>query len=155
MAFNFFIRWQTLNRTRAILVGAILVCASVLALGIHNRVSYAPYTSSAQGPTTPVDDPPTSADRLEAEIVTIRRSGFEPLQITRPAGRFLLVVDNRSELEEVDLRLDRRAGERQHQVRVRREALDWSEMFDLPPGHYVLTEATHPEWTCDITITPR
>jgi len=33
---------------------------------------------------------------VEAEVVTATPTGFEPGKITRPAGRFLLAVDNAS-----------------------------------------------------------
>lgn|SRR5262249_22618582 len=90
---------------------------------------------------------------LRAELITITPRGFEPAEITRPKGRFLLAVDNRSGLDEVTLRLDRVAGNRLHEVRVPRKELDWSEVFDLNPGQYVLTEANNPRWACRFTIT--
>ena len=93
--------------------------------------------------------------RLQAQLITLRPFGFEPKQITRSEGRFLLMVDNRSGLREMSLRLDRVAGNRLHEVRVPRERLDWREFFELTPGRYTLTEANHPDWVCDITITPR
>jgi hypothetical protein len=91
-------------------------------------------------------------ERFEAEIITIRPNGFEPSEITRPKGRFILAVDNRSGVEEVTLRLDRETGNREREVRVHRKKLDWREVFDLNPGRYTLTEANHPNWVCHITI---
>jgi hypothetical protein len=88
-------------------------------------------------------------------VITIRPSGFEPSEITRPAGRFILVVNNRSWLEETDLRLEREGGNRVREVRSRRNKPDWREVVDLPPGQYVLREANNPGWACRITITPR
>jgi hypothetical protein len=94
----------------------------------------------------------SSQERLEAEIITIRPTGFEPKEINRREGRFLLTVENRSGLEEVSLRLDREAGSRQREARVRRNKLDWREIVNLPPGRYTLTEADHPDWICHIII---
>src|ERR1044071_9369456 len=37
----------------------------------------------------------TIAD-FESELITITSHGFEPHEISRPSGRFLLMVDNRS-----------------------------------------------------------
>ena len=67
----------------------------------------------------------------------------------------MLFVDNRSGLEEVTLRVDRVAGPRLHEVRVPREMLDWNEEINLTPGQYVLTEASHPDWVCRITVNPQ
>lgn len=93
-------------------------------------------------------------ERVEVELITLRPSGFDPPGITRPRGKFILSVENRSGAHEVDLRLDREAGERQHQTRLTRGRLRWGKMVDLPPGRYVLSEANHPDWVCRITITP-
>src|SRR6266508_4488481 len=38
--------------------------------------------------------------RIESELITITPRGFEPKEITRPTGEFLLVINNRSGLEE-------------------------------------------------------
>jgi hypothetical protein len=80
-------------------------------------------------------------------------TGFEPKEINRPKGQFLLVVHNRSGVEEVNLRLDHEAGNRLHEVRVGRDRLDWRAPLDLHPGQYVLTEAGHPGWICRINVT--
>lgn len=92
--------------------------------------------------------------RIEGEIITISRGGFEPTEITRPKGRFAVFVENRSGLEGVTLRLDRIAGNRLRDVNVPRDKLDWDDVLDLTPGQYVITEAGHPDWVCTITITP-
>jgi hypothetical protein len=97
----------------------------------------------------------SSRERVEAEIVTLRPHGFEPKEIKRPAGHFLLSVDTRSGLKEVTWQLDRVAGSRLREVRVSRNKLDWRELVDLTPGTYKLTEASHPNWVCTITLTNR
>jgi len=83
----------------------------------------------------------------------MRPRGFEPTEITRPAGRFILVVNNRSWLEEIELRLEREDGNRVREVRRHKNKPDWRDVVDLPPGQYVLKEANHPDWACRITIT--
>jgi hypothetical protein len=40
---------------------------------------------------------------FQAELITTTPAGFEPTEITRPHGRFLLAIDNRSGLEERDV----------------------------------------------------
>lgn len=86
-------------------------------------------------------------------LIGIRPDGFHPAQLARPAGRYLLSVENRSGLSEVVLRLDRVNGERVYDVRVPRGRIDWRTQVDLTPGNYVLTEAGHPRWKCNIAIT--
>jgi hypothetical protein len=91
--------------------------------------------------------------RFEAELITLRPQGFEPAEITRPKGTVLLVVENRTGLDTVNLRLDREVGGRLREVALSRRRAIWRDLNDLIPGQYVLTEATHPNWTCRITIT--
>jgi hypothetical protein len=90
---------------------------------------------------------------IEAEIITIHPAGFEPTAITRPKGLFILEVEDRSGLREVDVRLSAERGDRVFQVKAAREKADWNRLVDPPPGRYVLTEINHPDWACIITIT--
>jgi hypothetical protein len=91
-------------------------------------------------------------DPLETELVTVRPHGFEPAEITRIGGRFLLAVENRSGVEELWLRLDNETGGKEREERVHRKKLDWNDVVELKPGSYRLTEAHHPDWVCRITI---
>src|SRR5262245_6430202 len=93
-------------------------------------------------------------DRIQPEVVVIRKTGIEPAEIVRPRGRFALVVYNRSGLSEVQLKLDHVGDTTIRNARVSREKLDWRSVEDLAPGNYVLSEANHPGWACNITITP-
>ena len=94
-------------------------------------------------------------DRIEGELVTVKPSGFDPLEIRRPPGRFYLRINNRSGIHDLELRFDREQGERVQDVRLPRGRLAWSKLLELPPGRYVLSEINHPEWICTITITTR
>lgn len=97
----------------------------------------------------------TNAKLTDSVLITITPGGFDVGQITSPAVPFFLLVENRSGLDEVSLRLDRVAGPRLRQVTVAREQLDWSDLVDLSPGEYVLSEGNHPSWICHITITSK
>lgn len=90
---------------------------------------------------------------IRVETVILTRFGFEPNSIVRPRTEFILFVENRSEVADVDLRVDRVAGNRVHQQHIPKERPDWNNLFKLEPGDYVLTEANHPDFTCAIRIT--
>ncbi len=96
---------------------------------------------------------PATQSRIDTEIITLRPSGFEPASITRQEGRFLLALENRSGLEEIELRFER-VG-REHRVRIPRNKIDWRGLVNLRPGEYMLREVNHPNWTCRITVTER
>lgn len=120
-------------------------------LAVSARSWLAP--AAASEPPAPAAAPVLQTnERLEAVTITIRPSGFEPSEITRSKGRFILVVNNRTWLEEIELRLEREDGGRVREVRRRRNKPDWREVVDLPPGQYVLKEANNPGWACRITI---
>ena len=91
---------------------------------------------------------------LESELVTVSDRGFEPTAITRPQGEFILMIENPNG-QQLNFSLSRESGARLHQIRASREEPNWNEVQDLPPGRYVLTEQSHPEWMCLITITAR
>jgi hypothetical protein len=101
--------------------------------------------------TTAQNQQPT--ERVQVEVITIRSTGFEPREITRPAGRVLLAVNNSSGFNEVLVRLVRADGALLHEVRISRKGRNWRQPLDLIPGNYVLTGANHPNWVCHITIT--
>jgi len=105
-----------------------------------------PMRASQQAPVKP--------KLTDSVLITITPGGFNTTQITSPAIPFFLLIENRSGLSEVSLRLDRVAGNRLRQVSVGREQPDWSDLLDLTPGEYVLREANHSDWNCRITITP-
>ena len=87
--------------------------------------------------------------------VTLRRTGFEPEEITRPQGKFLLLVDNVTGLGEMTFRLLRQNGSRERDLTPRRDRFRLRQVVDLPAGRYALVEADHPDWICHITIAAR
>ena len=89
----------------------------------------------------------TTPQRLEVEIVTLKAGGFEPAELRRPQGRFILGVDNRTGLDEVELRLESENGARLPALGARRRKLSWRDSVHPPPGRYVISEASHPEWS--------
>jgi hypothetical protein len=95
-----------------------------------------------------------SNGRVEIESVTFGRAGFEPAQITRPPGRFVLAVDSLVRGREVTFRLDAEAGGRVRDFRLPPRKRRWSGPIELPPGRYLLTEASQPGSTCLIIISP-
>lgn len=110
-------------------------------------------SSNATAPAPVTEQDSVEAD--EAEIVTARPSGFEPNEVRRPGGKFQLVVYNRSGLEQLRWRLDRKAGGRLHDVQLSEGRLRSGLFINLPPGEYELSESDHPGWLCRITVEPR
>ena len=92
-------------------------------------------------------------ERIGSEVITITRFGFETTEVNRPAGKFFLLIENRSGLNPITLRLKSERGEKVIEVTQPQDQLDWADELNLRPGQYTLTLAERPAWVCDITIT--
>ena len=90
---------------------------------------------------------------VQAELITVTPTGFEPSEITRPKGRFLLAIDNQSGLDEVEFYFERETGGRVNVPLSRRGKIAWREIVDLTPGTYILRATNDESWRCHITIT--
>jgi hypothetical protein len=136
-----------------------LTIVVLLAIGISARSWYRSSNASGGLESLNAQVEPSQGGRpkvrVESELITLRHDGFQPKEITRPQGRFFLAIDNRSGLEEVTLRLDHETGNRVKETKVLKEKPKWRGLLDLPPGHYLVTEADHPDWVCRLTITAR
>jgi len=114
---------------------------------------FAHWRGSPLPPTRLALQQQSSDAAVEAELVTATPTGFEPGEITRPQGRFLLAVDNRSGLDQLDLYLERDTGARVNAALSRKGKLKWREILDLPAGRYVLRSTNDQTWRCDIDLT--
>ena len=134
------------------------LCSALTALAVHAYHYNARTSDSAVQPVrtqSAIASTVQQSASIQAEVVTIQPTGFEPREITRPKGFFLLAVENRSGLQTIQLRLDREAGARLRDLHIPGNRHDWKDGLDLPPGRYVLSEAYHPDWSFVLTITAR
>ena len=90
----------------------------------------------------------------EVELVTLRPAGFEPTEITRSKGPFVLFVDDRSGNDSSSLELKRMNGQRVRAISWNRGKSEWNDVVDLAPGTYVLQDASNADLRCQITILP-
>ena len=96
----------------------------------------------------------TESDNLEIELITLRPEGFEPSEITRPKGAFVLFIDDRSGREKSSLVLQRINSGQLRAISVQQKKSEWSDVVDLTPGTYILQDANNSELRCQITILP-
>ena len=90
---------------------------------------------------------------VQTELITITSTGFEPTELTRPKGRFLLAIDNRSGLDDVQFYFERETGGPVNVPLNHRRKLAWRDIIDLQPGTYILRTRNDDSWRCRITIT--
>lgn len=89
---------------------------------------------------------------LPGVAVILTPNGFQPRQITRPLGKFVLAVVPQIGSLDFSFSLDDGLGRRLRTAQVPSEQPHWADVYDLPPGKYTLRELNHPEWVCEITI---
>jgi hypothetical protein len=94
-------------------------------------------------------------ERLPIVLANLTRFGFEPAAMRVPAGRCLLAIRNISGNEKVELQVKRRNGgevlaAEQHRTGKRH----WEKMIQFSVGEYLITEASHPEWTLQLSVIP-
>ena len=148
---------KTIFRKRA--MHASLFCVLLSALAVAHSSSWPTQTLSQSSLGETVIPASAAAlqtqRRLEAEHLTLRPTGFEPSEITRPAGRFLLAVNDRSGEESITLLLVRGPSDLVSEARIRERPRkhEWRQVVNLPAGRYELRAAENPEWRCQITLT--
>lgn len=134
------------RRITLILATLTLVALAVTAFGV----------STWTRPSSAQSQEETEAPRdARVELFTLTPTGFEPHEVTLPAGDYLLVFNNRTGLDEFALRLDRVGQGRVREAHPPRRKRTWRGMLKLTPGSYTVTETSHPEWSLRLTVTPR
>lgn len=147
-----------LTLTTGLLIGCAVVAFSVRAYNRRSLTSGMAKTPALEShrdevPNNSYAPAQSSGQEVEVEVITVHPYGFAPKAISRPRGPFLLAVHNHSRLEQLAVQLNRMTGLRLNDIAFPRGRVRWHTPLDLPPGQYVLTEADHPEWVCNITIT--
>src|SRR5688572_14942069 len=137
------------NKSRALISSSIAMAVVIAAL----VMVIASFASRAYLKRDAASSPQRERqERLETELITLQPSGFEPHEIRRPQGAFILGVDNRAGVESIELQFMRVDGQRLNALQTPKRKVSWREVVDLAPGEYLLSVAHHPEWTCKITI---
>lgn len=134
-------RWQVMLRSFAVIV---------LTIGLVGASPDMPATVDASPASAATPLPP---GQTRAELITITPRGFEPSQITRPAGRALVVVVNKSEHPTTTLRLLAENGSVLGQVQMPRNRRRWSQFVTLVPGRYRIVDVNRPNVFCNIEVT--
>jgi hypothetical protein len=95
-----------------------------------------------------------NSEPAEVELITLRPAQFEPAEITRPKGAFVLFIDDRSGRENSSLALQRINGGQLRAISLQRKNAEWNDVVDLTPGTYILQDTANSELRCQITIFP-
>jgi hypothetical protein len=137
-----------------LLIGLTVLIAAVTAtaklINNHNSSQF-DATATIEPIATAQAGDETSSD-IKVVLLTLRSEGFDPAEMQLPEGEYLLIVRNRTGLDEVDVRLAREDGQHLGQSKVRSRQKDWTQRLKLTPGTYLLTEINHPDWTLRVVV---
>jgi hypothetical protein len=84
----------------------------------------------------------------------LRPEGFDSQTLTIDRGRYILILLNRTGLENLALRVSRVVGNSEKPKELMFEGKKKyriDNLIDLTPGDYVITVLEHPDWVCRIT----
>ena len=115
-------------------------------------IAYAAVAISANGLSTAGMSQAYAAVRgVQDELqIQLGGNGFTPAEVQHAAGTFAIMVENSNVEGEYTLRLKNAAGVVIKEVQVQKGSAAWT--VTLSAGEYTLTEASHPQWLCRITV---
>jgi hypothetical protein len=140
-----------------------LCCAGILATAIilhaMQNIKAAERDSTAAAPKADIamqNDKPDKENQKFTPIVipTLTRFGFEPRSFTVPDGKYLLLVRNKSGIEDVEFQLQIKDGPIEAKEKPIKGKKFFEKSLNLRPGEYILGESSHKDWTCSITVMP-
>ena len=102
---------------------------------------------SSSGTATTYAASPGMQDELQIQL---SNEGFSPSEAQHVAGTFAIVVENANVEGDYTLRLKAADGTVVKEVQVQKGSAAWT--VTLTAGEYTLTEASHPQWQCRITV---
>lgn len=88
---------------------------------------------------------------IQVETFRFTFDGFEPREINRQPGPFVLGIDNYRSTN-ASFELVREDGNRVQEIQWPRGQNRYRKLLHLPPGNYLLKELNHPDWTARINI---
>lgn len=139
----------------ALLAAALMVTAVV---AVSARAWLTPRTAAKAlavkeaAVTAVVSDEPQQQLPADVTLTTLNSTGFSPSEIAHEAGRFRIVVQNKSGVADLDLRLDGEQSSRWTERHELGEVQGWIAEVELAAGTYTITDSRHPEWVCHLTV---
>lgn len=130
---------------RPVHIGFSLSALAIAFVSVATAVAF-----STNGPSQVASLSGASHDMFDELQIQLSASGFTPNEVQHGAGTFGIAVDNTGVSGEYTLRLKAADGTVVKEVEVQKGSTAWT--ITLATGEYVLTEASHPEWSCSITV---
>src|SRR5260370_23901238 len=135
---------RKLTLIATMLVGTVLLAAAVRASNQRvptvALVEPKPTPAALRPLTSAVGQSKAPPKRIETELITCYKDGFEPREIRRAKGPVFLLVKNQTQAEQLTLSLTRQNGAAIHELKMRPGKRRRSGISHLPPCQYRLDE---------------
>lgn len=96
--------------------------------------------------------PSQSAKPLTGISVNLTRFGFEPSEITIPAGGYLISVRNLTERADISFALENSVKLKLLEEQYKNGSRGWDKILNLLPDSYVLREGKNQNWQLSIKV---
>lgn len=148
----------TSNRRRSLLVVALMLCCAGFVIRAHSKLipEWRRTTVAAGVPSSSPVAAATQvapAPRIKAIYFRITSLGIEPAELTLPAGRYLVAIDNDSGFNAVDIKIDKEGGPRVGSAQLPSGRRKSKGYVDFTPGRFVFTDSGDANRVCRLTIT--
>lgn len=143
---------MTLVKKKPLWATLVVLCAGIAAFVVVGAGRDAVRNSTWQQSDLALGRQAVYQDPIEEVSLMLTSSGFAPAELRPHGKKFLLSLDNRTDVKELTLRVARNDGVQIREIRVPGGGGDWSELFELQPGTYTFSEVNHANWTCTIVI---
>lgn len=125
------------------------LAAAVVAVAAYRPVEEATWKQSDLA----LGQPAMYQDAIEEVSLMLNTDGIAPAEVRTHGKKFLLSLDNRTDVKQLTLRMTSSDGAPIREIRVPGGGGDWSELFELQPGTYTFSAVGHPNWACTIVVT--
>jgi hypothetical protein len=147
---------RSLINSRYAIVGLLCCLIALVALSASGIRKVGSLTAGANNPAPTQNNTPPPVKVIS---IAVTSRGFDPSEIAVPEGRYLIDINNRSGIQELDLRFGALNGKKLKESKRLKDkdgrvlkSLDWRGLFNLDKGTYTITESSHPDWVAEIRV---
>jgi hypothetical protein len=104
----------------------------------------------------------TNPSPVKVISITVNPDGFSPSDVDVPEGLYLLDINDRTGLPEINVQLGNLNSKKLKEAKPAKDKQgrilkmqDYRGLFSLENGQYTITEANHPKWSLKIKVTAK
>lgn len=135
-----------LSRQSLVLIVGMLCAVALTTIAFVNTARLVPLA------VTDVSQNDSKTAQTPVVVINLTRFGFEPDATEVPAGKYQFAIRNISGLENIDLQVTRKTGERVLVEKYPTGREYWEKILQLPVGDYVVSVVSNPQWVFSLAV---